>query len=223
METAKSVIAVVAQEAANGSCCGAVIDGEAFAVSSWGVGPADRACAALLGEHSSVGAMRHAEPNLELGVGFGVGVLAAPLPLPSGTLGAVMAVAPAGCQGRTCLTPDLCFVATASGDVKLRQRLHGVTPLAYFLDRRHVGRRPTSLGVGVFRAPPSPLVEERAGPASRGQSVLVRLVPIKLVGWFRFVALEAGFRYSRITHREPSSRCGQGWQSGVQPDCCPVF
>jgi len=186
METADTVVAVVAQEPTNGSCDDAVINGESFAVSAGSVRSADGARTTLLGEHPVVGAQLNAESPAEMHVGVSAGV--SPGPLADGLCvgGGVASVARKSDGVRAVFTPWLPTVSPFRVAMKLIHWLYDATLLASLLGRRHIWR-----WFGMLLAPSPMPVGGRTGSAPAGKSVTVTSVHVKPFARLRLAALRA--------------------------------
>lgn len=224
METPDPKIATATQEATNASCSGVVVEMKpAFCIPARSVSATDRADSTLLSEQPSIGAVRHAKPRLKGDIGLGVGIIATPLAAPGSSLRMIGPVAPAGREGNARFAPNLGFVAPTRGYMKLRERFDGLASQARLPGRRLVSGRPATSSVGVFLEVPPRLIGDGAGTAARGQSVLMRLVPIELSRRLGLVALKAGFGYSRIAHGDVTDRYGKGRRAGFTPARCLAF
>jgi len=190
METANSVIAVVAQEPANGSCGCAVIYGKPLPISSRGAGAADGAAPILLGEHPVVGSVWHAEPGLESDIGFLLRVSAAPFAIVASVPREIGASSRGDRLVRAQLTDRLMPVSGLGMKVELINRLHRLTAIARLLGWRRVGRR-----LRVLRSPRAMPVGLGAYLAPARKSVAVASIGVELRSRLRLGAAWAGFRF----------------------------
>jgi hypothetical protein len=189
-------IASTAQKTADATACGVVIEVEPAHLAGVS-GSADGAASLLCREHLSISAVRNAEAGLEVDVGLAVGIGSAPFELICGVLLFVGFVVGDNIRTLTRLADRLQAIPSRTILVELAL---GFPFLAFGAWLEAVLWR----RLRMLDAPAAVHIRLSAKDAPARSSIGVSDVAIKLVHWFRGLALYAGF----LSHCRLSV-CGQ--------------